>query len=150
MESIRTSAAASLSGLPTAAASSRQALQTRAPAGEEGGAAPTVPKVSLQPPVRPKIAEADPAFDPAEMRKQLEQMAQMLNEQLRSNNTNLAFGVDPTVDRTIITVTERNSGDVVRQIPGEVFLRVARTIERLINEGAGARDFKGVELDELF
>ena len=72
----------------------------------------------------------------------------MLNEQLRSTNTDLAFGVDPVADRTVITVTDRG-GDVVREIPGEVFLRVARSIERFINEGASAAGFKGLGLDEL-
>jgi uncharacterized FlaG/YvyC family protein len=48
-------------------------------------------------------------------------------------------------DRTVITVTDR-AGDVVREIPGEVFLRVARNIERFIREGA---ELKGAELDKI-
>jgi len=99
----------------------------------------------LRLPERPAVAKAEPAFDPGELRQRLEEAAQMLNEQLRSTKTNLAFGVDPVVDRTVITVTDR-AGDVVREIPGEVFLRVAHNIERFIREGA---DLKGAELDKL-
>jgi len=91
------------------------------------------------------VVQAEPAFDSGELRRRLEEAAQMLNEQLSSTKTNLAFGVDPVADRTIITVTDR-AGDVVREIPGEVFLRVAHNIERFIREGA---DLKGAELDRF-
>ena len=140
MDSIRASNAASMSN--TAAASDRSS------SGSSGGrvsAGPRVPQVSVQLPQRPVVVQAEPAFDSGELRRRLEEAAQMLNEQLSSTKTNLAFGVDPVADRTIITVTDR-ACDVVREIPGEVFLRVAHNIERFIREGA---DLKGAELDRF-
>jgi len=141
MESIRASAAASISGRAAAASGSARpapaAQATSDPANAR--AAPQVPRVTLH---------AAPAFDASEMRQHLEEVAKMLNEQLRSSNTNLAFGVDPVADRTVITVTNRG-GEVVREIPGEVFLRVARNIERFIREGADSVAFKGIELDQF-
>lgn len=145
MESIRTSTAGSMSGLASAGAGARP---TPAAPGIGSGAVAVVPQAAVQIPARPQVVQTKPSFDAGEMRKHLQDVAQMLNEQLRSTNTNLAFGVDPVGDRTVITVTDRG-GDVVREIPGEVFLRVARSIERFIRDGASAAGFKGVELDEL-
>jgi uncharacterized FlaG/YvyC family protein len=145
MDSIRTSAAASTPSV--AAVAARPAVSVRS--GSEGAAvesaAAKVPRVSLQVPQKPLVAPEEPAFDPGELRQRLEEVSQMLNEQLRSTKTNLAFGLDPVADRTVITVTDR-AGDVVREIPGEVFLRVARNIERFIREGA---ELKGAELDKI-
>ena len=145
MDSIRTSAAASTAGATTVA--SRPALSSRS--STEGAAlepsAAKAPRVSLQVPQKPVVAPQEPAFDPGELRQRLEEVSQMLNEQLRATKTNLAFGLDPVVDRTVITVTDR-AGEVVREIPGEVFLRVARNIERFIREGA---ELKGAELDKI-
>ena len=145
MDSIRTSTAASTSGLTAAAAKSSLSARASTEGGVDAPATPKVPQVALRVPAKPVVAPAEPAFDPGELRQRLEEVTQMLNEQLRSTKTNLAFGVDPMVDRTIITVTDR-AGEVVREIPGEVFLRVARNIERFIREGT---ELKGAELDKI-
>jgi hypothetical protein len=145
MDSIRTSTAASTSGLTAALAKPTPSARASTDGGVDAPAASKVPQVALRVPAKPVVAPAEPAFDPGELRQRLEEVTQMLNEQLRSTKTNLAFGVDPMVDRTIITVTDR-AGDVVREIPGEVFLRVARNIERFISEGA---ELKGAELDKI-
>ena len=145
MDSIRASNASSMSGLATATERPPPVVPAGADSGARASAAPRVPQVALRVPERPVVAEAEPAFDPGELRQRLEEAAQMLNEQLRSTKTNLAFGVDPVVDRTVITVKDR-AGEVVREIPGEVFLRVAHNIERFIRDGA---DLKGAELDKF-
>jgi uncharacterized FlaG/YvyC family protein len=142
MDSIRTSAAAPTPGMATVAA--RPARSVTEGAALEPAAA-KMPRVSLQVPQKPMVAPEEPAFDPGELRQRLEEVSQMLNDQLRATKTNLTFGLDPVADRTVITVTDR-AGDVVREIPGEVFLRVARNIERFIREGA---ELKGAELDKI-
>jgi uncharacterized FlaG/YvyC family protein len=145
MDSIRASNAASMSTLATATDRPPPSVRQGAEGGGRVTTASRVPQVTLRVPERPVVAETEPAFDPGELRQRLEEAAQMLNEQLRSTKTNLAFGVDQVVDRTVITVTDR-AGDVVREIPGEVFLRVAHNIERFIREGAV---LKGAELDKF-
>ena len=149
MESIRASAAASLSGRASVVSPPARTAPAAQVSASGGGASPAagVPTVTLPALAHPVVA-VEPAFDAAEIRQRLQDVAQMLNEQLRSTNTNLAFGVDSIAGRTVITVTDRG-GDVVREIPGEVFLRVARNIERFIQEGADSASFKGLELDEF-
>jgi flagellar protein FlaG len=82
----------------------------------------------------------EPAFDAKEMRQRLQEAVDRLNEQMKSTGRDLAFGIDEQIDRSIITVKSSTSGELVRQIPGDDVLRVARSIEEL----------KGVLYDEFF
>lgn len=76
------------------------------------------------------VAVADHAApDPREVQRSVEEAVDLLNEQMRSNGRDLAFSIDRVVDRTIITVRNTQTGEVVRQIPDEALLRVAHNIE---------------------
>jgi flagellar protein FlaG len=74
------------------------------------------------------------------MRQRLQEAVDRLNEQMKSTGRDLAFGIDEQIDRSVITVKSSTSGELVRQIPGDDVLRVARSIEEL----------KGVLYDEFF
>lgn len=89
--------------------------------------------VTLRPPER-----VDVGYDARELRRQLEEAIEQLNEQARRNGRDLNFRVDDVVDRTVITVRSKQTGEVVRQIPSETVLRVAHSIE----------DMKGLLLNE--
>ena len=54
-----------------------------------------------------------------------------LNAQMQSRNRNLAFALDRRLNTPIISVTDKNTGELVRQIPAESVLRVAHSIENL-------------------
>lgn len=97
-------------------------------------AAVSVPKVELKTPEKPALQ-----VDVAEKQRNLEEAIQRLNDQMRSNNRDLAFAIDRKIDRTIITVRSAQSGEVVRQIPDEAVLRVAHSIE----------DIKGMLLNTM-
>jgi len=62
-----------------------------------------------------------------------------LNEQLQSKGRDLSFSLDERIDRTIITVKNLQTGEVVRQIPTEEVVRMAHSIE----------DMKGVLFNKL-
>ena len=88
----------------------------------------------LTPPKAP--AEAPPPraalpTDAQKMMQQYEQVVDQLNRQMQANNRNLGFGIDRKINTYVITVTDKNSGDVVRQIPAEAVVRVAHAIEDL-------------------
>ncbi len=70
-------------------------------------------------------------FDPDQMRKNLEDIVQRMNDQVRQTNANLAFSVDEVADRFVISVKQSLSGEIIRQIPDESILRVAHSIEKL-------------------
>ena len=108
---------ASIAGRNTA-----PAMSTNNP-GNRATAAPvvTTPKVSA-----PKPMETN--YDAGKLRKSMEDTLKMLTEQV---STGLGFSVDEVANRTVVTVRNAQSGETVRQIPSEDFLKMARNIEEL-------------------
>lgn len=85
-------------------------------------------------PVAPKVK----APDAAQMREELSQAIERLNEQMRKQGRDLSFSMDEVLNRTVVQVKDANTGEVVRQIPNETVLKVAHSIE----------DFKGLLLNQ--
>ncbi len=61
-----------------------------------------------------------------------------MNNFVQSIQRNLQFTVDEELERTIIKVIDSHSGEVIRQIPDELFLELARKLKedgelRLVN-----------------
>ena len=85
-------------------------------------------------PTPPATAEVKPAVenrpDPHEARRTLQETSEKLNQQLAKNGRDLSFSVDDVANRVVLTVKNRE-GEVVRQIPNEVVLRVAHNIEEM-------------------
>ncbi|MFZ9811244.1 MAG: flagellar protein FlaG [Burkholderiaceae bacterium] len=79
-------------------------------------------------------------IDPVEMQKKLQDIVDRLNEQASKNGRSLGFSVDQRLNRNIVIVTSSTTGEVVRQIPEEVVIRVGNRIE----------DLKGILFDERF
>ena len=61
----------------------------------------------------------------------IEEASRDIEQFLQSQNRSLAFSVDETTNRSVVTVTESGSGDVIRQIPSEEVLRLAERLEEL-------------------
>ena len=91
----------------------------------------------------PQEVQAPPPvakIDPAEMQKKLEEAVARLNEQMEANGRKLGFSLDDRLNKQIVRVMNKETGEVVRQIPNEVVIRVANSIE----------DLKGVLFDAEF
>lgn len=77
-------------------------------------------------------------FDLEKMRENIADALQKLNEQMRNNGRDLNFSMDEASDRVVITVKHSQTGEIVRQIPNEVVLKVAHNLEQvkgmLLNE----------------
>jgi len=74
------------------------------------------------------VAEAKP--DPQEARRTLQETSEKLNQQMAKSGRDLSFSVDDVANKVVLTVKNRE-GEVVRQIPNEVVLRVAHNIEEM-------------------
>jgi flagellar protein FlaG len=72
-----------------------------------------------------------PKIDPEKMRQQLQQAIEQLNEDMRKSNQELRFSMDKVLDVPVVTVRNSVTGDVVRQIPNEVTIRVAHNVDKL-------------------
>lgn len=54
-----------------------------------------------------------------------------LNDFLASQQRNLQFTIDEYTGRSIVSVVDAETGDVIRQIPGEEVLRIARALDEM-------------------
>ncbi|NKF21771.1 flagellar protein FlaG [Solimonas marina] len=52
-----------------------------------------------------------------------------VTDQLRNAGVDLTYRVDPDLHRVIVEVVDRQDGTVLRQIPGEEALRLARAMQ---------------------
>ena len=109
-----------------------QPTQPTAPADVERAAATaSVPTAASAKPevAMPKWAEL--TLDPQARARDVKEAIANINEQMQRNGHGLAFSVDDALNRTVITVTNSESGEVVRQIPDETLLRVAHNLHRI-------------------
>lgn len=61
----------------------------------------------------------------------INQAIEELNKVLVEKNHSIQFRMDETLDRSIITVVDKNTGEVVRQLPSDEMIRVAHNLESL-------------------
>lgn len=69
--------------------------------------------------------------DMEQMRKNLQEAIERINEMMRDGGRELHFSIDDELDRSIIIVKNQETGEVIRQIPADVVLKVAQSIEDL-------------------
>lgn len=75
-------------------------------------------------------AEAGPeAKAPTALVEQVKRISEVLNESAALRRNQLQIAVENDIGRVVVSVTEKDSGELVRQIPAEVVLNVARSIE---------------------
>ena len=61
----------------------------------------------------------------------LDEIVSHLNVKMEVRDKSLNFSVDEVSNRVMVTVTDKMSGEVVRQVPSEAILKVAHNIEAL-------------------
>jgi len=77
-----------------------------------------------------KVPAAKPV-QPVEVPK-MESVRRQIDTFLRSTNLALQFRVDDATGRMVVSVTDANTGEVIRQVPGEEALRMAERIDAQI------------------
>ncbi len=99
---------------------------------------PVNPNPSANAPIQashaPKVFEHKQVqlqINPAQERENLKQAVNMLNQQVQETNRGLGFRMDEVLNAPVVTVTSAQTGEVVRQIPSEVVIRVAHNIEKV-------------------
>ena len=86
--------------------------------------APPQPKVTAPKPIEIK-------FDPAEVRKNIQEAVNVLNQQINEHNRGLGFSIDDSLETPVVTVRSTVTGEVVRQIPNETVVRVVHSIDSI-------------------
>ena len=70
----------------------------------------------------------------------IREVIEALNAAMKEASTNLHFSVDDNSNRYVVKVQDSSTGEVIRSVPGEAILRMARQIESL----------KGVLFDDKY
>jgi flagellar protein FlaG len=65
------------------------------------------------------------------IQERLVEISASLNEDMDIRSKNLSFSVDKDTDRMVVTVTDKESGKVIKQIPSEAVLKVAHSMTAL-------------------
>ncbi len=90
---------------------------------EDRPAIVTLPKVVSEQPKHP----AKPVH-PIEVPK-IESVTKQIDSFLRSIGRTINFRVDPASGEMVVSVLDANTGEVIRQVPGEEALQLAQRIE---------------------
>ena len=88
---------------------------------------------AIQIPETPKVQAPKPVaikFDASEVRQNIQDAVSMLNQQMASTKRGLGFQIDEAVGGPVVTVRSAETGEVVRQIPNEVIVRIAHNIDK--------------------
>ncbi|WP_097460531.1 flagellar protein FlaG [Mangrovitalea sediminis] len=73
------------------------------------------------------------AITPQELKKQetaVQGAIKQLNDYVQSTRRDLHFSVDKSTGKTVITVIDQQTQKVVRQIPGELALKLAQSLQQ--------------------
>tara|TARA_B110000467_G_C17958431_1_gene283747 strand:- start:42 stop:455 length:414 start_codon:yes stop_codon:yes gene_type:complete len=65
------------------------------------------------------------------IQERLVEISASLNEDMDIRSKNLSFSVDKDTDRMVVTVTDKESGKVIKKIPSEAVLKVAHSMTTL-------------------
>lgn len=103
--------------------------------GTSGGvslpAAPPQQGSAPQPAVRAPVAVPEPAPQqppPEQVQKAVEALKQLIETKAPNS---LAFSIDDATGRTIVKITDAETGEMIRQIPSEEMLQIARSLDRM-------------------
>lgn len=73
-----------------------------------------------------------PAVPPVEIHR-IESVTRQIDSFLRSINTSLQFRLDESTGQMVVSICDAETGEVIRQVPGEEALRIAQNIEARLN-----------------
>jgi flagellar protein FlaG len=103
-------------------------------ASSQGVTAAQMQATTLQQAGKPLPAAAekgmdDPARIAASEQSNIDTAVASMNDFVQSVQRDLRFSVDEDLNRTVVKVIDSDSGELIRQIPEEVFLELARKLK---------------------
>lgn len=89
---------------------------------------PGVPQHSPQRNVQEKVSEPQASEVPVSTRE-LEQALTRVREVFQKADSRVEFSIDPDLDRVVVKIMDGESGTVIRQIPQQEVLELAKSLE---------------------
>ena len=94
------------------------------------GAAVATPAAQIGQVAKQNFAvKAEVGADLQNLNKSIEASVERLNAMMKDSGRNLNIGIDKALGGPVVTVRNAESGEVVRQIPNEVVVKMAHSIE---------------------
>ncbi|MHB1591890.1 MAG: flagellar protein FlaG [Sulfuricella sp.] len=81
-------------------------------------------------PLESPVAAVKPAAAPPDAVK-VKQAIEMINKTIQTLSRNLEFSVDKESKENVVKVVDTDTGDVIRQIPSEETLQIAKALDQL-------------------
>ena len=98
------------------------------------------------PSVRP--VEVDTRQDRAITMEEVEKAVQTLDAAVEKYAPSMTIGFDGELNKMIVRVTDAETNEVIRELPPEELLDIARFLERYGVDAVGSESLKGMLLDE--
>ena len=89
------------------------------------------------------VPAQQPMLSPEERKKELNSAVKHLSGYVQNITRELNFSVDHELDKIVVTVVDDATGDVIRQIPSEEMLELARTLVDTKERGSKGLLFSG-------
>ncbi len=77
------------------------------------------------------VAAPGSAQEQAATKQDVDQAAQKINEALQTVSQKLEFSVDKDTEAVVVKVMDKETGEVIRQIPSEELLKIAKALDKL-------------------
>lgn len=71
------------------------------------------------------------AQEQAATKDDVDRAAQQINEALQMVSQKLEFSVDKDTDKFVVKVMDKETGEMIRQIPSEELLKIAKALDKL-------------------
>lgn len=94
------------------------------PVGDEGPVSASTPKREEKPSLTNESAKAKPNA------RELKQLTEELQRRVGGAGSQLEFSIDKESGESVVKVLDRSTKEVIRQIPSEEMLQIARGLER--------------------
>ena len=88
---------------------------------------PSVSQASV--PVQTVNAVKQPAEAPK--MNQVEDAVKSINTMMKALSPNLEFAIDSDTERTVVKVVDKQTNEVIRQLPSQEALEIAKAVDRL-------------------
>ena len=97
------------------------------------------------PAATPALAAAAGAKAPLE---DLQQLLEQASRHIHPEQRSLSFEIREELDRTVVSVYDAETEELIRQIPSETAVRIATAMREMTQQGSGALPPSGLLLDE--
>jgi len=81
--------------------------------------------------------------------EQIKELAERIESSIQIENRALSFRVNDDINRTVVSVIDRDTDEILRQIPSEEFVEIAAAIRRLGEEAKQSQANAGADVTGL-